>query len=562
MRHTIPITMRHKAMLVVLCFVGVTAFAGDGTIRRSARRIPGRYVVVLQPGAEVGAVMGSAKENANVHVAHAYGRLLKGFALEGSEADAQKLARDPRVDFVEEDSIVTAETSWALDRIDQRSLPLDNGYTSSGTGAGVLVVVADTGILSSHSDFGGRVIEGFSAFDDGRGAGDCNGHGTQVASLIAGSTYGVAKNADLVSLRVLDCDGSGSVSTVLAGLDWMMDHISFATRRVVLNMSLSGPPSVVLDQAVKQLGEAGVTIVVAAGNNNEDACRHSPGRVASALTVGATTVSDQRASFSNFGGCVDVFAPGVNVPAATYTSNTAVTAFSGTSAAAPLAAGVAALYLEKYPTASAAAIAQTVVSNATVDVLSGLSTPTTPNRLLFSRLGVLDTNVRGDSQLLSDPSFDDGTTFWISDVCTILNPTGCPPGIQDDFAVQSLPSRTGKTHASLGGQPRSMSVTSEVVTIPATVHAAKLSFYLWVVTKGKSSGIEDVLSVEIRDAAGQLLETVGTFSNLDEGPAYDLRQIDLTAYRGKSIRISFSTQQDKGPATWFLVDDVELNIWK
>lgn len=514
-------------------------------------------MVVVEAGADANAVAEAAQRGGG-RVKHAYERGIKGFALEATESDAQKLAKDPRVELVEEDAVVTATTSWALDRIDQRLLPLNGTFVSTGAGAGVTAYVVDTGILAAHRTFGGRVREGYSVFADGGATSDCNGHGTHVAGLIGGAEYGVAKSVTLVPVRVLDCDGAGSISAVMAGLDWILRDRASATGRAVANLSLGGAASVVMDKAVEALVNAGVVTVVAAGNEGRDACKYSPARVPVALTVGATNSADQQASFSNFGSCVDLFAPGVDILSASHASPTASTLATGTSASAPLAAGVAALYLEKYPASSPGAIAQTVVSQATPGVLSNLGVKSI-NLLLFSQVGSLDAYVKGDRQLLADPSFDFGSTFWTADICTVLNPTGCPPGLDDPIAM-SLPSKSGNTHASLGGNTKSTVATSEIVNIPADARSASLDFYLWVVTKEKGDKVEDVLRVEILDASGELLETVGTFSNLDEGPTYTLRTIDLTKYRGMDIRISFATDQDKGPSTWFLVDDVELNV--
>ncbi|MGZ8868392.1 MAG: S8 family serine peptidase, partial [Thermoanaerobaculia bacterium] len=485
-----------------------------------------------------------------------------GFSIEISDSDAQNLSNDPRVQYVEEDSIVSASAvTWGLDRIDQRSLPLNGRYVSSGAGEGVTVYVVDTGILAGHVDFGGRVAAGFSVFADNNGSSDCNGHGTHVAGLVGGTEYGVAKSVTLVPVRVLDCSGSGSLSTLLAGLDWILEQHNLLPRPSVVNMSLGGSPSSALDAAVNELIAAGLTAVVAAGNNSADACGTSPARVSAAITVGATNENDARASFSNFGRCVDVFAPGANILSDSFGSTTATAVASGTSASAPFVAGVAALMLEQYPGASPAAVASTITSQATLDMLSALGAGS-PNRLLFSLIGSLDNPVVGDSQLLADPGFDYGETFWTSEICSVVNPTGCPPSGGDDIEALSHPSRSGNSHAAMGGPARSFDLMSETVTIPSTVKRAELSIYLWIVTKNKKRSVADVLTVEIRSESGRLLETLGTFSNLDANPTYALHRFDVTRYRGASIRISFTGVQKQGPPTWFLLDDVALNVWR
>jgi subtilisin family serine protease len=362
-------------------------------LRKVSNKIENNYIVVLDD--EVVGERGPfsiapyiASELATNHggkLKHVYQNALNGFAVEMTEAQAEALSNDFRVKFVEEDGVVQADATqsnppWGLDRVDQRNLPLNAIYTFNWTGSGVRAYVIDTGIRTAHNQFGGRASNVFDAFG-GSGA-DCNGHGTHVAGTIGGSTYGVAKSALLRGVRVLDCNGSGSNSGVIAGVDWVRsNHIAPA----VANMSLGGGASSALDTAVNNLHNANVTIAVAAGNNNgANACNVSPARAANAITVGSTTQSDSRSSFSNIGTCLDIFAPGSGILSAWWTSNTATATLSGTSMASPHVAGAAALYKQANPSASSTTIRNALVNNATTGVLSNVGTGS-PNRLLYTR---------------------------------------------------------------------------------------------------------------------------------------------------------------------------------
>ena len=357
--------------------------------RKADRAIPNQYIVVLDQDADgdeagtnrkVEALLAGRGRSADQVWAHA----LKGFSVQMTEEEALALAEDPDVAYVEEDAVMEINVTqtgatWGLDRIDQRNLPLSTTYGYTSTGSGVNVYVIDTGIRRTHNDFGGRAVVGFDSIGDGRNTNDCNGHGTHVAGTIGGTTWGVAKSVRLFAVRVLNCSGSGSTSGVISGVNWVTAN---RIRPAVANMSLGGGASTSLDTAVNNSINAGVTYAVAAGNSNTNAANQSPARVAAAITVGSSTSTDARSSFSNFGSVVDIFAPGSSIRSAWFTSNTATATLSGTSMASPHVAGVAARILQGSPTASPSTVRNTIVNNATLNVLSGIPTGTA-NRLLF-----------------------------------------------------------------------------------------------------------------------------------------------------------------------------------
>ena len=306
--------------------------------------------------------------------------------MTGTLAQAQLLLADPTVVSVEPDQVVHASDTqvsapWGLDRVDQPALPLTGTYSFRGAGQGVTVYVVDTGIRSTHLQLAGRVQAGWSGISDGRGTEDCDGHGTHVAGTIGGSTYGMAKAVTLVPVRVLDCTGSGFDSTVIAGLDWIAAHHATGAPAVV-NMRLGGPADSSLDSTVTSLAAAGILPVVAAGNSAVDACSASPARASGAITVAASTVTDASASFTNFGSCVDLYAPGQSITSAWYTSDTATAILSGTSMATPHVVGALAALWGASPTTSSAQLATNLLASATPGVISGVPTGT-PHRLLY-----------------------------------------------------------------------------------------------------------------------------------------------------------------------------------
>lgn len=357
-------------------------------LKAKGKKIAGSYIVVFEDRtADVDALADDLVTKHRGRKNHVYKAALKGFAAELSELEALALSQHPSVKYVEEDGEVTitatqSGATWGIDRIDQRDLPLSGTYVYNATGSGVKAYIIDTGILTTHTDFGGRAISGHDAVDGSLPATDCNGHGTHVAGTVGGATWGVAKSVTLVAVRVLDCNGSGTNSGVIAGVNWVAsDHAAGAP--AVANMSLGGGVSQALDDAVNAAISDGVTFAIASGNSNANACNYSPARVAAAITVNSSTSTDARSSFSNYGTCTDIFAPGSSITSAWYTSTTATNTISGTSMATPHVAGAAALYLEGNPSASPATVASALINNSTPNKITSPGTGS-PNRLLYT----------------------------------------------------------------------------------------------------------------------------------------------------------------------------------
>jgi subtilisin family serine protease len=375
---------------MVVTAVEQAAAADDGTVRNAGGdAIKDSYLVVLKTGTSVSA-SDTLAGTYGASVRNTFRHALNGFSATMDEKQAVRLAADPAVAYVEQDHVVRLAAtqdnppSWGLDRVDERPLPLDGKYTYDTTASAVTVYVIDTGIRITHHEFGGRASYGRDTVNDDNVASDCNGHGTHVAGTVGGATYGVAKGVHLIAVKALNCEGHGTVSSIVEGVDWVTAH---HVTPAVANMSLTRDGSDAIDDAVRGSIADGVTYAIAAGNNDgRDACEKTPARVGPAITVGATDENDTRYSVSNIGPCVDVFAPGRYITSAVNTSDTASDEKSGTSMATPHVAGAAALFLAKRPSATPGQVQEAIVENATFGRLANVGSGS-PNRLLYRPYG-------------------------------------------------------------------------------------------------------------------------------------------------------------------------------
>jgi serine protease len=391
-------SIRRHALAAATIFAFSAAAASAAELRTNSKPVEGQYIVVLKDSAaSLAGEMNTAnrpamatigRQMATQHSARfraSFSRVLRGFVVQADDSAIARFLDDERVAYVEMDGYVQASATqtgatWGIDRTDQRDLPLNSSYTYNTTASNVHAYIVDTGVLLNHTQFSGRMGNGFDAVTSGGNANDCNGHGTHVAGTVGGTTHGIAKGVIIHPVRVLGCDGSGTNSGVIAGMDWVANN---HVKPAVANMSLGGGASTATDDAVTRMVNAGVTVAVAAGNDNSNACNYSPARAASAITVGSTTNTDARSSFSNYGTCLDIFAPGSSITSAWHTGSSATNTISGTSMASPHVAGVAALYLAANPTATPSQVTTAIINASTPNKVTSPQTGS-PNRLLYA----------------------------------------------------------------------------------------------------------------------------------------------------------------------------------
>ncbi|HEX6754605.1 MAG TPA: S8 family serine peptidase, partial [Mycobacteriales bacterium] len=536
------------------------ATPAEGTAARKGERIPGRYVVVLRPSAELrlpSQVQTAARELAGRHrgrLGHVYSAALRGFSIGLSDAGARALAKDPRVAYVEPDTLVhatstQADPSWSLDRIDQPNPALSDTYSYDTDASNVSIYVLDTGVRFTHTEFGGRVQNGPPTADND----DCGGHGTAVAGAAAAATWGVAKKASIYSVRVLDCAGAGPATDAIAAMDWVTTN---AKRPAVANISwmVLGTHDA-LDEAVRGSVRAGITYSIAAGNSDADACNFSPQRVTEAITVGATDGDDARASWSDYGPCVDLFAPGTGIMTTSYSSDTATTAPSGTSVSAPIAAGAAALYLAAHPSATPQQTRDALVACASGDVISDPGAGS-PNKLLSTRCNrpVMLTNpgrqfmVKGKAVSLRKQT----ASTTNSGQTLTYRATGLPAGL-------SINASTGE----ISGSPRAGRGVAEVSAADGTGALASTSFG-WQVVEGLGPIVGlDGACVDDRSRGtdnGNAIQMWGC--NQTPAQQWTVRSDGRLEVLGKCMTVSGNSTADAAPIVLYDCGTAGSQVWR
>ena len=580
-----------------------------GTAPEAGAIIPGQFIVVLHDvtareataPVETAAVTASRlAASVNGEILYIYDAALNGFAVRvppGEEISAAAtLESDPKVDFVEPDRVARVleadgtqtGATWGLDRIDQASLPLNSTYNYPNTGAGVNAYIIDTGVLITHTQFTGRIGTGFSAIGASQDYVDCNGHGTHVSGTVGGTTYGVAKQVTIHPVRVLDCGGSGSNSGVIAGVNWVTANRQLPA---VANMSLGGGASSALDTAVANSIAAGVTYAIAAGNDNLNACNYSPARTAAAITVGATTSTDARASYSNYGTCLDIFAPGSSITSAWLTGSSATAVLSGTSMATPHVAGAAALYLAANPSASPAQVAQALTGGATLNKVTSPGTGS-PNRLLYvgfiggTSPTATPTTVPSTATPTPVPPTLTPTSTPVSTPGATTTPTATPPpsscpnllknpGLESgavnwtqsstkgyalictstSCGASPTTAHTGSYFSWLAGANSEASQISQAVTLPAG-QKATLSFWNRI-TSTDACGYDFGY---VRVVANGTTANVKTFNlcSSTQTSGWVKTNVDLTSYAGQTVTLVFRATADSTQISSFFVDDANL----